>query len=262
MANQKKDDTDWKERLKEIQKQMPKNKIVVKEENVDLPEPYQGTEKEEKPEVQPPKNQLIQVPTQVDFAYDAGKAEEDIDVDDPAYVLVQKIRDGEIDHAELTADDKFVAIRYLLHVEHLTQDQVAGELGISRRTVVNYVRKIKDQQAKALSQETVWTLGGEVWNLCMKAAYQALASNKPKQVAEVLEKMIQTLQTMGLVYRVPNQSQIQQATHQNISVSGASQFKSAIEGEGQEVNIENVLTDLMKLAESGNMKDEGHNNNS
>lgn len=260
MSNHKEE---WKEKLEGIKKKMPKGTVVVKE-DVEQKGPFKNPPKKpkkaKKAEVvekeDPNKNHLVYEPKQVDFAYDAAKSEEEFEVDDPAFTIYEQIKSGERTPDDLSVDEKFVLIRHLRQDMHMTQDQVASELRVTRRTVVNYDRRIKEYQAKKLHDETVWSLGGEAYTLCMDAAKQALKGGKSKAVAEILEKMISMLQSLGLLYREPAASKqaIMQQIKKDVTVTGVQQYQEKVQGD---LSLENVLSELMEGIEQGKLE-EGH----
>lgn len=277
MATKKRNDVEWKEKLKEIQSQMPSNKIRIRE-DIEESKPFQSLKEnlphkakhdyekqlQPKPVKEDDKNRLveIEVPHKVAASFDVGKSEEEIEVDDPAHVLVQQVRNGEIPKDELSVDQKFLIVKYLTEEKFYSIDEIADELKVTRPTVARYRKKLKEHHAKQLADHDAWMLGGEVYNLCLRAAHQALASGKPKQVADVLSSMISTLQSMGLVYKMPAQSQIQQAiqshSKHDVTVSNIEKFKKEVEG--NEINLENVLNELFDAAEK-HEQDTGKNNN-
>jgi len=247
MANKKQEDQDWASKLQEIKQKIPKNKIKVQDE--ELPEPY---------EPPPPKPRTE--PKVIEPSWEQGKIESDLNVDDPAHILVEKIRSGEVDPADLNTDERFVAIRYLKEEEHYTQDQTAEMLGLSRRTICKYHQRLKESKELELAQENEYSLGAEALDLCRKAAYLALRSGKPEQASKCIRAGISILQDLGLIRRAPTTSQSMQAIYsvsENKS-AGYQNFKQAVEG--QEINIENVLNELVASVERGELDNKEEKN--
>ena len=221
-------------------------------------EPYKPKEKppkEPKIEEPPKRNQLIEIPYRVDLAYQGKIREEDLDVDDPIHILVQKFRNKEIDQADLSIDEKFVIIRYLREEEGLTQDAIAEELGVTRRTVVNYCQKIKKLKAQALADADIWEIGGDLYSKGIKAMDEAMNKGKYKEFAYVMTSLIATLQSMGLIFKMPKQSQVSQQIVTAIqSKKGAEGFKELQKlHDKKEINLDNVLNELMGAVKSGKL---------
>jgi len=250
----KKADIDWEARLKEMEQKIPTNKISIREEEPDA-EPYQDPEKPALPAKKKPRNKLIEVPRLVDEGFDSGKTEEEIEVDLPAHILARQIIDGEKDPVDLTTDERFIIVRHLIHEEHYSADECAELLRVSRRTVQNYKRKIKEYDAKQLATETVWTIGGEIRDLGKKASLGALAAGKFKAALEAKKIEIELLQNLGILYKRPSQSQsqIQQQISQDVKISSIQDYQNQVAGE--EVNLEHVLNELLESVEQGKLEE-------
>jgi len=221
-----------KERAKEVKKQVPD--IKVKD-----------------------GNKLSKIPSKVKQDYNAVKSEEEFEVDEPVHLMVQKIHDGEIDPVDLTADEKFFVIKYMREVEKKTQDKIAEELGITRRTVVNYEKKIKQFNAKKLADNDAWTIGGDIYRISMEAIEGAMQSGKYQQVAYIISTMISTLQSMGLVFKVPQRSQVQQQIMHDLHVRGAEGFTQLKQvADENEVNIDAVFEELLGSVKEGKLEKE------
>jgi predicted DNA-binding protein (UPF0251 family) len=221
-------------------------------------EPYKPKEKppkEPKPEEIPKKNQLIEVPHRLDLAYQGKIREEDLDVDDPVHILVQKFRNGEVDQADLGVDEKFVIIRHMREVDGMTQDAVAEEMGVTRRTVINYCNKIKKLKAQALADSDIWEIGGDLYDKGMKAMEDSISKGKYKDFAYILTSLISTLQSMGVIFKMPKQSQVSQQIVTEIqSKKGAEGFREFQKlHDKKEINLDNVLNELMGAVREGKL---------
>jgi len=202
-------------------------------------------------------NQLAKLPSKVKDQYDAVKGEEEFDVDDPVFVLVDQIRAGEVEVSDLNPDERFFVIKYLRENENKKQDEIAHELGITRRTVVNYCTKIKQFNAKKLADNDAWTIGGDIYRISMDAIEGAMASGKYQQVAYVISTMISTLQSMGLVFKVPQRSQIQQQVMHDLHVKGAEGFTQLKQvADENEINIDAVFEELLGSVKDGKLEKE------
>jgi len=180
--------------------------------------------------------------------------EADLDVDDPAPVLLEKFRAGEITAVDMTPDDKFVVIRFMREEEGLTQDAIARELGVTRRTVINYCNRIKQFQAQELADTNVWELGGQLYEKSLKAMDEALKKGRYQQFAYVMSTMVSTLQSMGLIFKMPKQSQamINQTISDNRDSKGAAGFKHLKNlAEKEEINIATIYEELFAAVEDG-----------
>jgi len=210
------------------------------------------TKKTEKPKKEDvPKTELVPLTNKVVIR------EEDLTVDSPVLELVEKVREGFLAVEDLSVDDKFVIIRYMREEEGLRQDDIAAELGVTRRTVVNYCQKIRKMRAQELADTDVWDLGGDLYAKGVRAMEDALKKGKYKDFAYLMTSMISTLQSMGLVFKLPKQtqSQIQQNITQEINakkgVEGFQKLKNI--SEDKEVNLDNVFNELLGAVKDGKL---------
>jgi predicted transcriptional regulator len=251
---------DYKESL--IKAKKIADKVSVRLDTKPPPKLYEAkkAEKPKKEEAEKPKNQLVLVPNKVDLAYQGKIREEDLEVDDPVHILVQRFRAGEILAEDMSVDDKFVIIRHMREEDGMTQDEIAEEIGISRRTVGNYCAKIKKLNAQKLADADLWEIGGELYHTGMKAMRDAIQKGKYKEFAYLMTSLISTLQSMGLVFKMPARSQIQQSIiSQQQTRRGSEGFKRLKNMESsEEVNIDNVLNELFGAVQDGKLdkKDE------
>lgn len=202
-------------------------------------------------------NQLAKLPSKIKKQYTALKSEEEFDVDDPVFVLLDRIREGEIEAADLNPDERFFVVKHMREVENKKQDEIAHELGITRRTVVNYCNKIKQFNAKQLADNDAWTIGGDIYRISMDAIEGAMASGKYQQVAYVISTMISTLQSMGLVFKVPQRSQVQSQIIHDLHVKGAEGFTQLKQAaDDSEINIDAVFEELLVSVKDGKLEKE------
>jgi len=202
-------------------------------------------------------NKLNKIPSKVKQDYDAVKSEEEFEVDEPIHHIVEKVRNGEIDPVDLTADEKFFVIRHMRETEKKKQDDIAEELGVTRRTVVNYCTKIKQFNAKKLADNDAWTIGGDIYRISMEAMEGAMQAGKYQQVAYIISTMISTLQSMGLVFKVPQRSQVQQQIMHDLHVKGAEGFTQLKQvADENEINIDAVFEELLGSVKDGKLEKE------
>ena len=248
---------------KEYKKALEKSKQIAEEITIKIPasdKHWTNPNKKVKEEKVPKKNELVAIPYKVELAYEGKKRETDLEVDDPVHILLQKFREGEIDQVDLTPDDKFVMIRHMREVEGSTQDVIAEELGVTRRTVINYCNKIKQMKAQELADTTIWEIGGDLYSKSLVAMEKALQQGKYQQFAYVMSTMVSTLQSLGLVFKMPKQSQIsQKITHDLTMKKGAEGFKQIQHmAAKEEVNLDNIFDELLGAVKDGKLdiKDE------
>jgi transposase len=249
----------------DFKKTLKKAKEVVKDVVICVPEPKKfkkpltKKQKEELENKRPTSNELIEIPYKVEAPYSGRKREEDLDVHDPVHILVQKVRDGELEQIDLGPDDKFVIIRHLKETEGLSNDEIAAELKVSRKTVLNYVSRIKQIKAQALADNGIWEIGGELYDMGLKAMEQALRKGRFQQFAYVMSTMVTTLQSMGLIFKMPKQSQVQQKIVHDLTVKrgneGFKQIKHIAEQE--EINLDNVFNEILGAVKEGKLDEEG-----
>ena len=180
--------------------------------------------------------------------------EEDLEVDEAVPAIIEKLGAEEITAVDLTPDEKFAVIRHLRENEGLTQDAIAQRLGVTRRTVINYCNKIKKFQAQELMDTNVWELGGMLYQKSLKAMDEALSKGRYQQFAYVMSTMISTLQSMGLIFKMPKQSQsmIDQTISDRRDKKGAAGFQKLVNmAEKEEINLDNVFNELMAAVKEG-----------
>jgi predicted transcriptional regulator len=191
----------------------------------------------------------------VEFISEEKYKEELLQVSQPTHVLLEKLRSGDLQIEDLSVDDKFVVIRYMREEEKMTPDEIAEELVITRQTVISYCNKIKRARALNLADTDVWELGGEIYQAGKRAMEEALAKGKYKDFAYLMTSLVATLQSMGLVYKMPKQSQIQQNIVQEMSIKkGSEGFKQLKQlNKTNELNLDNVFTELLGAVKDGKL---------
>lgn len=245
---------EWQRQLKDIRKDIP----AIEVEATSKTTKDDGGKRKNKPRSHF-NNMAVSPAPRVEETFDTGKAEDEFEVDTPEEEIVNLIHLGEIIPEEMTVDEKFLAIRYLYEQKGMTQGEIAKEVKLSRQTVCKYVKKIKEQQAKQLTTETVWTIGGEVKKYAMQAVRQAmLEEGNSRFVPKMLKDMVETLQSLGLLYAEPKRSITMSMVNQNVNTThteGYQKYQSTVSG--QEENVENMLEEMLAAIEQGELDDQG-----
>ena len=240
----------YDEVLKKAQVAAELVRVELSEKELTFPKKKEKQKDEPKPAK---KNQLVTIPRTMELSFEGRTREEDLAVDDPVHILWQKFENGEIDQSDLSVDDKFVLIRYLKTEKGMKQDEIAEKLGVTRRTVVNYYKKIKELDARTLADSDIWEIGGEIYTQGLQIMEAALKKGDGRQWSYVLTSMISTLQSLGLVFKMPKQSMVQQEIMHNMmekkGQEGFKQLKTISAKE--EINLDSVFTELMGAVQNG-----------
>ena len=218
-------------------------------------------EKKKNPVGRPKKvkqNQLVKIPQIVDTSLEGKISEDELDPTYPVHILVEKFRNGDVDFTDLTVDDRFTMIRHLKEKESKNKHEIAEELGVTVQTVTNYFKKIKELNAQVLADEDIWKMGGEIYSQGIRAMEAAINKGKVKDWAYVLTSMISTLQSLGLVFKMPKQSMVsQQIQHNMAEKKGHEGFKQIKHiAENEEINLESVFNELMGAVNDGKLDKE------
>lgn len=248
----------YDEVLKKAQVSVESASKQVPDPCITLPNKKKQSSPRRKPK-QKKQNQLVKVPVVVDTAYEGKLSENELDPTNPVHILVEKFRNGDVYFSDLTVDDRFVLIRYLKEQENLGKDEIAEELGVTVLTVSNYFKKIKEVQAQTLADEDIWQIGGEIYSQGMRAMETAISKGKVKDWAYVLTSMVSTLQSLGLVFKMPKQSMVsQQIMHNMVEKKGQAGFKQIQQlANKEEVNLDSIFNELMGAVQEGKLdKDE------
>jgi len=229
---------------------------------VEMPKEPKFPEKKKKNPVRAPKkakqNELIKIPKVVDTALEVKMSEDELDPIYPVHILVDKFRAGDLDFMDLTVDDRFVMIRHLKEQENKNKHEIAEELGVTVQTVSNYFKKIKEINAQVLADEDIWKIGGEIYSQGLRAMEKAIHKGKVKDWAYVLTSMVSTLQSLGLVFKMPKQSMVsQQIQHNMAEKKGQEGFKQIKHlAENEEINLDSVFNELMGAVNEGKLDKE------
>ncbi len=221
----------FKERKKYVDKKLPKIRIAEK-------------------------SNITEVPAKAIKKYDKVKSEEEFEVDESIYNLVEKIEGGDILFSDLKPDEKFFVIKHYKEICKWSKDEIAKNFDCKRNVVTNYFKKIKQYNAKKLADTDIWELGGEIHQAAIEAMEGAMKAGKFQQVAYIMSVMVQTLQSMGLIFKSPQRSQVAQYLVKELrtqSAKGYSELKQ-IADDGA-IDIDTVFDELMKSVKEGKLEE-------
>ena len=172
--------------------------------------------------------------------------------------LILKLQNG-AKWTSFSEGEKLLVIKHYTDKGTHTIAEIAQELGIAIGTVQKYKDKIKQLQAHELAALNLWELGGDLYNKYLAAYRVAMQKRQAKAAAYVLDKMVNTLQSMGLIYKAPTRRQVQAAIQQHTvhsyeSSKNYAQFKKSLEG--QEQTYEQVIQELMEAISKDEIESE------
>ncbi|RLC77312.1 MAG: hypothetical protein DRJ03_27045, partial [Chloroflexi bacterium] len=121
--------------------------------------------------------------------------------------LLRSLQSGAISAEELQTDERRVVVAALKALGR-TQDEISGVLQVSRRTIVNDYRYLRQKTAMKLKDMEVYDLAADIYNTCNDALVRALGAGKYRTVSFILRDMVDMLQSIGVVYKAPARSMI------------------------------------------------------
>jgi len=122
-----------------------------------------------------------------------------------AVELLQAIKEGLTTGKELTQDERRLVVRSLRELGQ-TQDAIAQLLKVSRRTVVNDYKLLRQQLALEIQHTDTHDIAGEVYETAKVCIRRALAAGHFKTVSTIMRDMVEVLQSLGVVYEAPKRS--------------------------------------------------------
>ena len=131
--------------------------------------------------------------------------EETLGPDRNAVTLLKALKLGETVGKELTIDERRLVVSSMKELGQ-TQDAIADLLKISRRTVVNDYRVIRQEQALLIAKTDTQEIAGEVYATARTCIRRALAAGSFKTVSVIMRDMVELLQSLGILYRAPKTS--------------------------------------------------------
>ncbi|RKZ84339.1 MAG: hypothetical protein DRQ39_08455 [Gammaproteobacteria bacterium] len=154
-----------------------------------------------------------------------------------SFDMLKLLQSGNMDASELTIDERVIIVRSL-KMAGRTQDEIAAMMRVSRRMVQRDYKRIRELDKHTLLSYELEDLGGEIHALCMHAANNALKDGKHFSVPKILESMTGMLQSMGLVYKAPQKSQVAAmvgVAHTQVGQRAYHNYQDSIEGEREQV---------------------------
>jgi hypothetical protein len=153
---------------------------------------------------------VIREPTSNTTTYDVVPSSNQVQVEDDGpdrnvIEIVTGIKNKELCGKDLTTDERRLVVNSL-RLSGQTQDSIADLLQVSRRTIVNDYRIIRQQAALEISSKETTEIAGEVYQVAQACIRKALKAGHYKTVSTVMRDMVELLQSMGLVYRAPKTS--------------------------------------------------------
>ena len=159
------------------------------------------------------------------------------DPDRNSFDLLKLLQAGTIDIDDITIDERVMVVRSMKLMGR-TVDEIAAMLRAKRSLVSGDFYKIRQHDRQELMSYELEELGGEIWSLSMEASRQAMKAGKFSSVSKILESMVNMLQSMGLVYKAPAQSQLAamvSVTQHQVGQRNFTKYQDAINGEREEV---------------------------
>ena len=122
-----------------------------------------------------------------------------------AVALLQAIKAKEVSGSELTVDERRLVVRSMKELGQ-TQDAIAELLKVSRRTIVNDYKVLRQEQALAIQNTDTNEIAGEVYEVARTCIRRALQAGSFKTVSTIMRDMVEVLQSLGILYRAPKTS--------------------------------------------------------
>lgn len=169
--------------------------------------------------------------------------------DKNAVELIRQISEKTLDGRDLAKDERQLVVN-TLRTSGQTQDAIAQLLNVSRRTIVSDCKYLRQMAALEIATLETTDLAGRVYTVGLAAIDKALKANKLKTVSTLMRDMVETLQSMGVVYRAPKTSmQANLNTNLNSSRKGYQKYLDTI-GQDSDKVVE-VLDCVMEHLSKG-----------
>jgi predicted transcriptional regulator len=131
--------------------------------------------------------------------------EENLGPEANAVEIIKGIKAGELSGKELTVDERRLVVKSMKELGQ-TQDAIADLLKVSRRTIVNDYKALRQQQALAIQNTDTAEIAGEVYDVAKTCIRRALQAGSFRTVSVVMRDMVEVLQSLGILYRAPKTS--------------------------------------------------------
>ena len=170
---------------------------------------------------------------------------EDDGPDRNVIAIVKALKEKELTGKDITVDERRIVVDSL-KLSGQSQDSIAELLGVSRRTIVNDYKVLRQQQALAIQNTDTTEIAGEVYEIAKSCIRKAMAAGHYKTVSGIMRDMVELLQSMGLVYRAPKSS-IQASLHGSLAhKQGYHKYMDAIgEDKGKVVEVLDCMFDAI-----------------
>ena len=131
--------------------------------------------------------------------------DESLGPDRNAVDLLKALKVGDTTGKELTIDERRLVVKSMKELGQ-TQDAIADLLKVSRRTIVNDYKVLRQEQALAIAKTDTHEIAGEVYTTAKTCIRRALAAGSFKTVSVIMRDMVELLQSLGILYRAPKTS--------------------------------------------------------
>jgi len=129
------------------------------------------------------------------------------DIDRNAFEISRLLGSGAIGWEDITNDERINMIR-VARDNGSTIDAISGQLQIPRKVVESDFKAIDIIYKTEFFSKDLEGLAGEIYAITMTTVNKAIKAEKFTSVAGILQTMVETLQSMGVVYRAPQKSQV------------------------------------------------------
>ena len=169
-------------------------------------------------------------------------------VEETSIALAQGIKDGSIDGSSMHTGPRRVVVK-MLKEQGLTQDAIAEFIGVTRRTIVNDYKALREEAALAVKEDmTQLNAAGQVRELMETCINQALKKKQPKYAMEIMKEGIELLQSLGILPTVPKlQKSLNLTAHAHMKQSNYSNYMDKIGSNSKE--FADVLNQLIASVE-------------
>jgi hypothetical protein len=154
-----------------------------------------------------------------------------------AFEISRLLGSGAISYEDLTRDERVNLIR-VARDNGSNIDAIAGQLLIPRKIVESDFREIDKIYKQELMSKDLEELGGWIYSVTKTAVEKAIKAEKFTSVNGMMQTMIETLQSMGIVYKAPQQSQVAALVgiaSQQVGQRAFNQYQDAIHNDRDKV---------------------------
>ena len=157
--------------------------------------------------------------------------------------IIKGIKNNNLVGKDLTIDERRMVVNSLRMSGH-TQDSISDLLQISRRTIVNDYRHLRQQAALQIASKETNEIAGEVYEVAKSCIRKALKAGHYKTVSTIMRDMVEVLQSMGIIYRAPKTS-MQASLYGSINSGNKQGYHKYMEAIGDDKNKVVEVLDCM-----------------